>query len=490
MKAQAVSVKTGNIYIGIDFGMALTKAAIKIAIPNSTEKNHFVIEFPRDAKENDSAVHIPSSIWYSEDRIFGLQPPKNIGGPTTLFGKGMELFWGVSKPETSIKAIDRLKLLLIEDWKLDKDNAPHKKILDNFTARDLVTLKIAMVLAFAKHSTDKFIQVKARGAQWNWHIQCAVPTLEGTTPQKACANIRLVLERAWELSKEIPNPEDGITFESAKKFIAKSKNQPLQDEGKSVVHSYPESLAAALFRLQSDDVTPGLWMTIDIGGLTTDTAFFWFTPGIHSSEKIASYYTIQSIECGFDQLVQAKMGPAKSTGGIGHKEIAEIKDAGLSQADYFKSFEETVNMAIGSTLAKTLKKMRALTGLFETTDGQVQKPTFKVLLLGGGSTHPLLQAKLKEWRWTRVNKGPWDHSPPHDLVDTETSTLPGHALVLRKDGTTHMLGNRNVFAREQAIVSLAYGLAQPPWDMPSHDIEPDGKPYVFKEPAENPNKHT
>ena len=486
MKAQTVPVKTGNIYIGIDFGMVLTKAAVKIAIPNSTEKNHFVVEFPMEPNEIGSAVHIPSSIWYSDDKIFGLRPPKNSTRPISFFKKSMDFFGAASKPGTPIQAIDRLKLLLIEDWKLDKDNTPHEKILRDFTARDLVALKTAMVLAFAKHSVDEFIRKKAKGARWNWHIQCAVPTLEGTTKQK----IRLVLERAWELSKEIPNPEDGVSFETAKNLITKSRNQPLQDEGKSVVHSYPESLAAALFRLQSDDVTPGLWMTIDIGGLTTDTAFFWFTPGIHSSEKIASYYTIQSIECGFDQLVQAKMGPAKSTGGIGHKEIAEIKDAGLSQADYFKSFEETVNMAIGSTLAKTLKKMRALTGLFETTDGQVQKPTFKVLLLGGGSTHPLLQAKLKEWRWTRVNKGPWDHSPPHDLVDTETSTLPGHALVLRKDGTTHMLGNRNVFAREQAIVSLAYGLAQPPWDMPSHDIEPDGKPYVFKEPAENPNKHT
>ena len=486
MKAQAVPVKTGNIYIGIDFGMALTKAAVKIAIPNSTEKNHFVVEFPMEPNEIGSAVHIPSSIWYSDDKIFGLRPPKNITRPISFFKKSMDFFGAASKPGAPIQAIDRLKLLLIEDWKLDKDNTPHEKILRDFTARDLIALKTAMVLAFAKHSVDEFIRKKAKGARWNWHIQCAVPTLEGTTKQK----IRLVLERAWELSKEIHNPEDGVSFETAKNLITKSRNQPLQDEGKSVVHAYPESLAAALFRLQADDVTPGLWMTIDIGGLTTDTAFFWFTPGIDSSEKIASYYTIQSVECGFDQLVQAKMGPTESIGGIGHMQIANIDGAALSESDYFKSFERTVSLAIGSTLLETREKMGKLSGLFEPGVGIRQKPRFKVLLLGGGSTHPLLQARLKDWRWTRKNQGVSDDSQPHASVDTETATLPKHALVLRKDGTTHMLGNRNVFAREQAIVSLAYGLAQPPWDMPSHDIEPDGKPYVFKEPAENPNKHT
>lgn len=482
MKAQAVPVKTGNIYIGIDFGMALTKAAVKIAVPNSTEKNHFVIEFPRDAKENDPAVHIPSSIWYSEDRIFGLRPSKNIGEPTSLFGKGMELFWRVPKPETPIQAIDRLKLLLIEDWKLDKDNVPHKKILQNLTSQDLVTLKTAIVLAFAKHSVDEFIRKKASGAQWNWHVQCAVPTLEGATKQK----IRLVLERAWELAKEISNPEDGVSFETAKDLIAKSRNQALQKEGKSVVHSYPESLAAALFRLQADDVTPGYWMTIDIGGLTTDTAFFWFTPGIHSYVRNATYYTIQSVECGFDQLVRAKMGPSESTGGIGHKEIAEINDADLSESDYFKSFEKNVSDAIGKTLGETLNKVIKLTELFDLNQGLYYSPRWNFLLLGGGSTHPLLQAKLKDWRWNP----PQNNAPSYERVATETATLPNHALVLGKDGTTHKLGDRNVFAREQAIVSLAYGLAQPPWDMPSHDIEPDGKPYVFKEPAENPNKHT
>jgi hypothetical protein len=451
---------TGHIYIGLDFGMALTKVAVWAKQPQERTATRFVVEFPRDndplnPADKNRALHLPSALWVGHGRIHGIPAP----GTRTL------------------TRIDGIKKLMLAEWSGTPSPVPASTLgglcaanAEDWSYEKLAILKLAFVLCDVDSRVFAYLSAAHPGARWMTLINAAVPPEQGefTSTSERTHRMRSVVERAWKLAGLFPRTDAGLPLNEALRLVNSVYNEPLLQATKTPVDVIPEALAAACFQVTSDTATAGNWLTVDVGALTTDISYFFFNPG--REYRVACYSSLQSNQVGMDSLagrstiIEVKGRPylphealAKDPGlAIGHGEFNRVQD-GISQA--IRSGLRAAMIHQGSTVAALV---------------QNQTPRWRVLLVGGGSTHPAIAPTIRNWRFEGIG--------PVGMATCDPASLPRDVLVL---GVRERPQFHTIDPADQAILTIAVGLAQRRIDLPKWRRDDPEPRFAPKEPPEN-----
>lgn len=471
---------TGSIYIGIDFGMALTKVAAQIRVPLRRDPIRVIVELPDVTARTGLAPHIPSTVWIADNRAYAFradqypQPTKQEPPPPRaargLAGLGQMLMSFMSPPASHAPTntppladatpADGIKAALLQEWSGAARIEPR---FQGATASELVTIKIALVLAHARRSIHALAEREAPGCHWNTFVTCAVPLSGDASREQRLPPMQRLVERALAYSKEISDPSVGISLVEARHQIAELVTNPPWPADRSPVRAAPESLAAALFHLQRDGQTEGNWLTVDVGGLTTDTTLFFCNP----EYEHLSYYAFHSVTGGTASLADDLARATNGTVSDAHMRLSQdgqLNGPAMTQA---QSLKDCVIGAMKTTAIRALGKVSKHSDLFTTQhpDGRVHvKPRWRVLILGGGTVHPAISAWISQWKYAAGYR----ESDPSVTVAcgaVERSRLPSDIALLDNRANCRRISANLLNQTDEAILALAVGLAQPPWDL-------------------------
>ena len=216
-----------------------------------------------------------------------------------------------------------------------------------------------------------------------------------------------------------------------------------------------ESMAAALFALQSDDAERGTWLTVDVGALTVDTSLFFFSP--QEEFRVAAYYAMASRVGGMQAVALKLAAHAQQPEHLAHELLESVDQDTVEATAEFKQLTKTVRDAVADTMKQAWQADNAYRHLFEELP-EGRRCRFSLLLVGGGSASPVVQSYLRQWRWHAFS-----HLPP----TVNVARIPQTFGVLWANGVVdHTIHPRPV---DHPILAIACGLAQQPWEMPSFD---------------------
>jgi len=374
---------------------------------------------------------------------------------------------------TAAEPVDGIKAALLQEWSLGKDANAR---FHGATASELVTIKIALVLAHARRSILALAAREAPGCQWNEFAVCATPLSADAGTSRRLPLMQRLVEHALAYSKEIADPAAGVSIGQARHRIADLAANPTWPADRSPVRAAPESLAAALFHLQRDGQTEGNWLTVDVGGLTTDTNLFFCNP----EYEHLSYYAYHSVPCGTASLADALAQATNGSVSEAHARLAEDSQLAGSSMQPAPSLKGCVCGAMRTTANQAISKVRNQRALFptESRNGKVHvKPKWRVLLLGGGTVHPAISAWISEWKYAAGYRET-DPSVTVETCSVERSRLPRDTALLGTNGQCRRISANVLSATDEAILALAVGLAQPPWDLWEYSEERVREPRV------------
>lgn len=448
----------GHLYIGLDFGMALTKVAVWAKLFNERAPTRFVVEFPRD--HHDPAVgnrarapHVPSALWVGNGRIYGI-PPADA---------------------RRLARIDDIKRLLLESW-----TGSHAAPLDaagllgghaGWSAEKLAILKLAFVLRHVDRKVAHWSAFSRPGACWGTLVNAAIPPEEGTyeAPSKRTRLMRWLIERAWLLAKSPHMRDDGLALPEALRCVdAIYSNPPLADDI-TPVEVIPEALAAACSHITSNHASVGDWLTVDVGALTTDTSYFFFNPA--PEYQIACYSTLRSMQVGMSQLTPAT--PVVDVRGIDYlpHHAIELEPSLVSKHPAYWRVVTDIGYAIRATAAATARHQGGNIGAV-LADGRHR---FKILLVGGGSAHSQISPRIRDWIFEGLG--------PVEKATCVLAKLPQGMQLLTCDAK---LVAGTFLDSDHAILTIAAGLAQRRIDLPRWCHEAPAPRLSLREAPDNP----
>jgi len=484
----------GDIFIGLDFGMALTKVAAAVLPPKQRRPIRVVVELPDSQHAAGRAAHIPSGLWQSGDRLFAFReaayrasaaptstPPKPAPRRSGLAGLGQMLLGFMrSEPETKLQSIasgharpiEGLKAALLDEW----DGKPLRSCAPlDAKPSELVMIKLTLVLAHAVSRLRQLAERKAPNSLWRIHVNCAVPLAGARAKESRVQAMKALVQRATQLAQGIKDPGLGVSVAELRNALDEIPSAE-QSGAQIGVHVTIESLAAALFHLQADGQTEGNWLTVDVGGLTTDTTLFFCNP----EYRHVSYYSTSSIHCGMDSFAQEV---ARLTGGTVAEAHARLATQAALPAMHGVDSSARRSAVVGvmkQTAASALRKAKPWQ-LFPTTsiDGRVQvQPNWRILLLGGGTVHPEVRSWIAEWKYGGPHGG---DAISVQSCSVDNGRLPADTQLLGPDGALRSVAAATISRTDEAILALAVGLAQPSWEIWEYSEEDDRKPNYGKD---------
>ncbi|MCX5650087.1 MAG: hypothetical protein NTU45_01650 [Planctomycetota bacterium] len=458
MTAAANRSANGQIYIGLDFGMALTKVAVWAKLAQERDPTRFVIEFPRDndpanPADKNRAVHVPSALWVGNGKIYGI--------PTN----------GTRR----LNRIDGIKKMMLDSWNgaatLGAPTIHTLGGLSGWNAEKLAILKLAFVLRYVDMKLEQLSARTRVGARWSKLINAAIPPEEGEfqVSSPRTKRMRSVLERAWSLIPKIGSAEQGLALADALKLVDSVYCNPLTADSQTPVEVIPEALAAACFKITSDDAKPGNWLTVDVGALTTDTSYFFFNPD--PVFQIACYSTLQSKQVGTEGLVRAgHIVEIKGRGYLPHEAIAQETTLATTHENYdcvVQGVLGAVKCAVKGAIIHHGSKVASV-----IADG---RPQFNIMLVGGGSVNKAISPKIHGWTFPGLG--------PVECAVCSTAQLPRVVKLLSAES---LLREGAIPPNDHAILTIAVGLAQPRIDLPRWCTSAPTPKWKVKEPPDNP----
>jgi hypothetical protein len=458
MSAAAGTGVNGHLYIGLDFGMALTKVAVWAKLAVEQRPTRFVVEFPKDdpmlnALDQDRAPYVPSALWTANGGIFGVPSPR----------------------ARTMTRIDGIKRMLLDGWNAEEQSDPllpeALRSDAGWNAEKLAILKLAFILRHANVAIDRWSAAAHPGARWGKLINAAIPPEEGEflVSSSRTRRMRWVIERAWVLANRMRSRELGLAISEALSLVdAVYSMEPLADSA-TPVEVVPEALAAACSHITSDHATPGNWLTVDVGALTTDTAYFFFNPS--QDYQIACYSTLRSKQVGMERLAPSEPTVAvKGRSYLPHEAIAMDPTLATSHPDYANVIREMIE-AVKATVVGTIRHQGDNVGAV-LVDG---RPQFRILLVGGGAVHRAVEPMIRNWTFPGLGRV--------QVAECEIARLPKDIQLLTVDSKLH---RRGIAPEDHPLLTLAVGLAQRRIDLPRwRNDDPEPK-IVPREAPEHP----
>jgi hypothetical protein len=448
----------GHIYIGLDFGMALTKVAVWAKLAQESVPTRFIIQFPRDNDQDDPqdlnrALHVPSALWIGNGRIYGVPA---LG-------------------TRRLARVDGLKKMLLASWggpdQLDQTTRAQLGTTYDWSAEKLAILKLALVLRYVDMKLNAWSERTRPGANWRKLINAAVPPESGECGRTSerTQRMQVVIERAWMLAQKISDAESGLALSDAQSLVDSVINLPPIPKDRTPVEVVPEALAAACFRIAADNVGPGDWLTVDVGALTTDTSYFFFNPG--QGFRVACYYTLQSRSVGTEQLVRAgHIVEVKGRGYLPHEAIARDPELARLHAR-FHAVKGGLLDAVKATVVAAIQHQGTDVGAIYHGG----RPNFKILLVGGGSTHSALASHIRDWTLKGIG--------PVQYAECATAHVPKTFQILSAESVAR---NGTIPETDHPILTVAVGLAQPRIDLPRWQPGTPAPKVSFKDAPDNP----
>lgn len=427
----------GLVILGLDFGMALTKCAVAVQPPGQAEMKRSVLRFRTE--DRVEVFHVPSAVWSNRDAISLHE--LDLPGVTSFH--------------------DGLKSQLLEAWagsQSDPRSCAH--------AEELAFFLLAQVIANARRTVEAHLDREYPGARWTWMVNAATPAASASQEQvgdrERC--MRALVAKAVAYAEANPAMTGAFPAGRLRSAMAEAESAVVAKGVEKRVTILRESLAAALFALQADDAERGTWLTIDVGALTTDTSLFFFAP--EEEFRVAAYYAMVSEIGGMHEVARSYSTANRIPVHAAHESLRNLDSRALSGNAEYRNLEGTVGESIKRTLQSTCQSQgmqSAMWHLFEDHAGG-RRCKFRLLLVGGGSSMPAMRERLANWRWLAF---------PHDPPDAVVARVPRDFMIMSSDG---VIRRASVLPdNEHPILSIACGLAQQPWEMPSFDTIPAGR---------------
>ena len=439
----------GFVIIGLDFGMALTKCAVAIQPPRQTEYEQFVVAFEGD--DGIDRVHTASGVWADDESV-------------SL--RGFDI-------KDDAVFLHGVKEKLLHDL----DAGEESNLDGTLSAADAVFVSLAGILADVKRRVAEYLESTYPGATWNWIVNAATPAVRANDVALTPREVRMkeLVEQALAYAECYPKFDGTVS----RADIAEARAEAKRSASKVApqVSVLRESLAGALFALMADDAEEGIWFTIDIGALTTDTSLFFFSPAAGGQNREAAYSAMASSLGGMQALAESIACAEALELPDAHRRIAELELEEVRDIDAFGPLTDAVDQSIGATL-KGACRLGAVYAEFFDEAQQPIRSKFQFLILGGGSSNVAVRDWLSKWVWRACR----EHHPAPCVV----KGIPDSVRVLLPDGQKAAFEEFD--EADHAIVAIALGLAQRPWEMPRSTIvtPEDIAPVATRVPVDNP----
>ena len=427
-----------HAWIGLDFGTATTECVIRIesaGVPDRVAVLAFDGRTRRDAR-----VVLPSAMEVLDGSIFPAD---------SLLGRG--------------RIVETLKTKLIaevdsatEHAVLRRPDGPYAWIL----------LHLASVLGVARSAITKSMGKRRVG----YYLNIATPVgADPANPRDARLRevFREAAYRALALSAEWPVRR--VTEAEAGELFRQGMAFDVPGVGDSPVVSVPEALAAVASFLNAPGRRAGNYATIDVGGGTTDTSFFWYSTGEHDAahERKAWYYSARTDPVGTNDLIAGLRGPL-------------VEPKGLTSHEHLWNLDDHVNRVrprdlsafiggLNGSYRESFREAFSLRPVFSDWCREF-RARWTLLLLGGGCGFPFVQTHLSA-------------TPPLNLNITghggvETLSAPGHLDIILPDGTVlppvepdYWRPAEDVVRSTGHLLTVAHGLAFRTPDIPKFGLE-------------------
>ena len=233
---------SSDIYIGLDFGTAFTKAAYEITPSNEHRK--YSVKF--SSEDSTDGFLFPSVLYYDADHARLM----------------------ISQSTENTPKLEYFKLLMVNDT-LQRNQILHSGQYP--TVNDKEQLCSAFYLGYVFSLIRATIKNNPAARNVNtdshWYVNMGIP-IESDTEEKEIRIFRTVLNVAWAYSLENPFTDMADLF-SLDAFFSEHR----EDLSESL-NVYPELFAEVLLYQQDPNIPDGFYTVVDIGGGTADIATF------------------------------------------------------------------------------------------------------------------------------------------------------------------------------------------------------------------------
>lgn len=254
---------SAQIYIGLDFGTAFTKASYEIA-----SQKHTIFSVKFHDKEAEDGYFIPSKLYFdAESKTLSME-----------------------KTNSTFSEIKYFKYTMIDNSLATNVNLyKYKNEVKNNLEQLCAMFFLSRVILKIKETVT---ENSKRNIKFEWFINMGVPILE--TGEKI--NIyKTVLTVAYQYAEQHPQGISANLFELDNFF---EENKGVENPNLNVL---PELYAEIFAFLQNKDIGEGFYAVVDVGGGTTDIATFYKQIPKEDSRKV-SCISQKVCELGFDSL--------------------------------------------------------------------------------------------------------------------------------------------------------------------------------------------
>lgn len=256
-------INSAQIYIGLDFGTAFTKASYEIA----------------SQKHNISSVKFHNT--EAEDKYFM---------PSKLYFDAEAKTLSMEKTSDACSEIKYFKYTMIyNSLAMNVNLYKYKNEVKNSLEQLCAMFFLSRVILKIKETVT---ENSKRNSKFEWFINMGVPILE--TGEKS--NIyKTVLTVAYQYAEQHPQEINANIFELDNFF---EENKGVANPNINVL---PELYAEIFSFLQNKDIGEGFYAVVDVGGGTTDIATFYKQITREDGAKV-SCISQEVCELGFDSL--------------------------------------------------------------------------------------------------------------------------------------------------------------------------------------------
>lgn len=462
-RTESESTPDGHAWIGLDFGTATTECVIRIETPG--DRNRLAVLGYQDGGGVLPVVVFPSAVEVDARAIHACYALRGSGELAEL-----------------------LKLDLIQSI---ETGFTHADILGS-KAFELATIHVACILSLARQAIRNWLPDK----HLRIYLNIAAPIGADLEQPKNSKTRDVFTEMGYRgllLSQTWKDGASSVARDEAHTAFTRCMAQPLPTPELLPVFAVPESLAAVTSFLHSPNSRAGNYVTLDIGGGTTDISFFWYSTGKHSRSKRmkAWYYSIRTDRIGTTTLANLVRSQESRDPGTSHEFLWSLvsdhtsaetrRHIGTSRVN---SFLKTLHQSYGESFKEAFTVRPNMRDWCREFQAQ-----WDLLLLGGGSAIPFIRDYLTEH--------PPNPSNIHRHSEVAALSAPEKLDILIPDGT--LIGFKSKAGSPSSkvpmrsnrhLLTVAHGLSFRAPDIPKYGIEdhvpPPKPPEAWNPPDVSP----